>query len=279
MPVHVRRLGAEHPQIGQKAKAEKALRQELQTMRVADLRRQAVTAGAGQAELDDADDAKTPKAALIELVIRQVSLPGSAPGAPAGVARRASRPGSGSARGGKQPWRVNGPGRGAPAKPLTAAQKAASTARAQRWSDQSAERQRLPMKGEVASPLEAAAGGGGMGRKEKKELADLRKSQAELAERVNITAAELAVQRRAHRLAVAEAQNAQLLERLNAVSAAANASLPTAAPSHWRKEMLPSGPDRPISLPLPLDALLPRAAWPSAGRSMSDMALLLTFGQ
>jgi hypothetical protein len=43
---------------------------ELQPMRVADLRRRAAAAGASGVELDSTDDADSPKAALIELIVR-----------------------------------------------------------------------------------------------------------------------------------------------------------------------------------------------------------------
>lgn len=46
------------------------LQAELQSMRVAELRRRAKAAGVPQDDLDDADDADVPKAALIELVMR-----------------------------------------------------------------------------------------------------------------------------------------------------------------------------------------------------------------
>jgi hypothetical protein len=45
------------------------LRAELATLRVSELRRRAVAAGASQAELAEADDADTPKAALVEITI------------------------------------------------------------------------------------------------------------------------------------------------------------------------------------------------------------------
>eukprot|EP01052_Picozoa_sp_SAG31_P029950 SAG31_NODE_3028_length_4768_cov_5.420433_2_plen_508_part_00 len=153
------------------------------------------------------------------------------------------------------------------------------------WAEAAQRRPRLPIKGGKdgaavsASEANSSLSAKSIGRQERKELMDLRQAQLDLASRVANAASELATQRRAHRLAVAEAQNAQLLERLNAVANAANAVLPPEVPVHFRKELLPSQPDRRVSLPLPLDALLPRATWPAAAKPLTDTALLLTFGQ
>ena len=55
--------------------AQDSLRAELAVMRISQLKRRAVAAGAGQAQVDDADDADEPRAALIELLLKADAAP------------------------------------------------------------------------------------------------------------------------------------------------------------------------------------------------------------
>ena len=55
---------------GERVQREAALREELATLRVSELRRRAAAAGVGEDEIDGADDALNPKQALIALVAK-----------------------------------------------------------------------------------------------------------------------------------------------------------------------------------------------------------------
>jgi hypothetical protein len=180
----------------------------------------------------------------------------------------------------RRPWLVSGAGQDESAEPRALPRPLA----AKFWQEEAAERKRLAI---VEAPAEkASVDPGKFGRSERKQLQELRKRQAKLAEQVQEQVAALHAEQVAHRLAVVNAQNDALLERLNAVAFEAAVLLPTPPTERAlmsRAEPLPAWEVDLRELPMPLDALsfpvMKGASAVARPTIATDMAMLMTFGQ